>query len=268
MSSNNTVTKAVYIPREPRLKEIHIPHDVPALHAIRSYWEKEKGRPLTSPTNYLNVKASSEEWYENNDNREEVEVDIIEAVENVESDDEIVVEKCADNDFFVDGSKLKFNHSGNYSYNKSEFVYEGTALTMRSFCRYLLALKTSITAGDVAFCIVASSIISFLPSPNMFDVCFDGKKPSRFKMLGAINYFADVSDHMSTYKFPVCDNGSCILKKDVKPRRCPHTVTKNSSFYYLSIRERIEFLLKSDLKNMFLYPKYKYRSPKVFRNMC
>ncbi len=130
---------------------------------------------------------------------------------------------------------------------------------------YLLSMKTSLAVGDVAFCIIASSIISFMPSPNMFDVCFDGKQPTTYKMLSVINYFADLSAHLSSYKFNVCDNnGSCILTKEKKPRSCCHTVTRKSCFYYMSIRERMVCLLNSDLKNMFLYPKYKYRSPKVF----
>ena len=69
MSSNNIVTKAVYIPRYVKLKRIYIPPDVPAMHALRSYWDKERGRPPTSPTNYLRFKDASEEWYEINDDR-------------------------------------------------------------------------------------------------------------------------------------------------------------------------------------------------------
>ena len=222
------------------------------MQAIRSYLDKEKGRPPTDPTNYLNLKAASEEWYDNNDNRnEEVEVEVEEG--NAEDNNDNV---------FNDGMKLIYNQSGKYPYNKYEYVYDGTTMTMIGFCRYLLAMKTNIAVGDVAFCIVASSIISFLPSPNMFEVCFDGKSPTRYKIASVINYFADLSDHLSTYKFDVCDNGSCILKKDIDSR-CVHTVTKRSSFYYMSMRERLVFLLNSDLKNMFLYPFYKYRSPKV-----
>ena len=56
---HHIVKKAVYIPREPILKPIYIPPGVPALHAIRSHWEKEKGLPLTSPTNYLKVKVKN-----------------------------------------------------------------------------------------------------------------------------------------------------------------------------------------------------------------
>ena len=114
---------------------------------------------------------------------------------------------------------------------------------------------------------VSSSIISFLPSPNLFGVCFDGKHPTRYIISTVINYFADVSDHLSTYKFNVCDNGSCILKKDINSR-CVHTIGNKKSFYYMSMRECMEHLLNSDLKNMFLYPYYKYRSPKVFTSIC
>jgi hypothetical protein len=133
---------------------------------------------------------------------------------------------------------------------------------MMSFCRYLLALKTNISVGDVAFCVIASSIISFIPSPNLFEVCFEGKTPTRYKISSVINYFADLSNHLSTYKFNVCDTGSCIVKKE-EASRCIHHLLKKSCFYYMSMRNRIEFLLRSDLKNMFLYPFYKYRSPKV-----
>ena len=115
------VKKAVYVPNEPKLKPIYIPPDVPVLHTLRSYWEKEKGLPPTSPTDYLNVKAEREEWYENNDNREDqddVQLEIVEDDVQLEGEEdtahntnvEDLIEIYVDNEFFNDGVKLKFNH--------------------------------------------------------------------------------------------------------------------------------------------------------------
>jgi len=41
---------------------------------------------------------------------------------------------------------------------------------------------------------------------------------------------------------------------------CNHTQSPIRSFYYMPIRDRIEKLLSGDLKNMFLYEKYRYKS--------
>ena len=106
MSSNNLVTKAVYIPSDQRLRKIYIPPDVPAMHTIRSYWDKERGRPPTSPTNYLNLKEVSEEWNDNNDNRNE-EGNAEENNDNA-SEEDINEIDVVDNEFFNYGVKLIF----------------------------------------------------------------------------------------------------------------------------------------------------------------
>ena len=41
---------------------------------------------------------------------------------------------------------------------------------------------------------------------------------------------------------------------------CNHNLKKSRDFYYLSVRDRLTVLLQSDLKNLFQYETYRYRS--------
>ena len=214
--------KAIYVPRDTSLKRIYIPPDVPLMHGVRSYWDRERNR---APVDHL--ERQDEQWYEEGDIAQ-IEEGMLEPNDEADSDDD-ETENMADVEFFKDGVKVIFNQTGKFSFSKDEFVHGGTNLTMKSFCRYLLALKTNISVGDVAFCVIASSIISFIPSPNLFEVCFEDKTPTRYKISSVINYFADLSNHLSTYKFNVCDTGSCIVKKD-QTSRCIHPLLKKVIF--------------------------------------
>jgi hypothetical protein len=166
-------------------------------------------------------------------------------------------------EIFRDGFVLNLKRSNLSTFHiPSDPVYENAGMTMRSLCRYLLCMKSAISVGDYSFCTIVGSLISFLPRDNLFITLLE-KNSSTFKLMNIIYYFAELGDNLKTYKFFICDSGSCILKNDMS-LRCEHGIKKNNVFYYMPIRQRMEYLLKSDLKNLFLYPIFKNRSEKVF----
>ena len=122
-------------------------------------------------------------------------------------------------------------------------------------------MKSAIGVGDGAFTSIVGSIISFLPRDNLFISVLE-QHSSTYKVLNIIYYFAELSDNLQTYKFLLCNSGSCILKKN-SASVCDHGVSKNNFFHYMPNRQRVEHLLNSDLKNLFLYPIHKNRSEKV-----
>ena len=65
------------------------------------------------------------------------------------------------------------------------------------------------------------------------------------------------------FKFNSCDMGKCILNQP--HNQCFHSKLKRNNFHYLPIRDRIISLLKSDVKNLFLY--YKYMSTFIGDNV-
>ena len=178
-----------------------------------------------------------------------------------EEDAEMFFSDGLNDELWIDGSLLCFRTKLHLRLLPSDFVYENSSMTMKSLCRYLLCLKSAIGVGDGAFTSIVGSIISFLPRDNLFISVLE-QHSSTYKVMNIIYYFAELSDNLQTYKFLICDSGSCILKKN-SASVCDHGVSKNKFFHYMPIRQRVEHLLKSDLKNLFLYPIHKNRSEKV-----
>ena len=122
-------------------------------------------------------------------------------------------------------------------------------------------MKNAISVGDVAFCSIISSIIAFIPSKNVFSSSLN-INPSIYDYIKIINYYTDYKNLFQTFKFNICDDGCSVVRMN-GDIFCKHQSNKKRYFYYMPVRDRIEFLLNSDLRNLFLYPNYKYKSPKV-----
>ena len=179
----------------------------------------------------------------------------------LEDNTEKFVEQEITNELFIDGYLLDVECDLNTPYTCDDKLYDGCDYSLKDFCRYLLCLKNSIMVGDVAFCSIVGAILSYIPSQNCIAASL-GSNSSVFHHLKVINYFANFQSSLQTFKFLICDSQSCVLKKD-RSECCSHEIKEKNFFYYLPVRQRIEFLLRSDLRNFLLYPTHKYRSPKV-----
>ena len=141
-------------------------------------------------------------------------------------------------------------------------LYPGSHFNVKLFCRFLLILKTTHSMGDVAFASIAGAIISFLPSDNKLST-FVGENPSIYILLNSIQKLSKMNNCCRIFKFNSCDMGKCILNQP--HNQCFHSKLKRNNFHYLPIRDRIISLLKSDVKNLFLY--YKYMSTFIGDNV-
>ena len=113
--------------------------------------------------------------------------------------------------------------------------------------------QTNQNLGDVTFTVIVGSILAFLPERNGLRRYID-EDPSMYDINTAINKLSNVRDCCRVFKFKLCDEGKCIIPKDIEDgtfENCMHTKVKNVSFHYLPIRDRIWRLLHSDVKNLF-----------------
>lgn len=164
-------------------------------------------------------------------------------------------------ELFVDGKLLDVVCKLNSPFTSEDMIYDGCEYTLKEFCRYLLCLKNAIMVGDVAFCSIIGAILSFMPSENRFTQSL-GSDSTVYDHLKVINYFAEFESTLQTFKFDICDEASCVIKRDGS-HSCIHEKKLKKYFYYMPVRQRVEYLLRSDLRNFLLYPQHKYRSPKV-----
>jgi hypothetical protein len=207
------------------------------------------------------------EYFNEGDREEIVEVnnqiedDAVNGNEEEDDEQEIFIEVDNIDELFMDGYLINIQSNLNSPFNGADKLYDGCEYSLKEFCRYLLCLKNAIMVGDVAFCCIVGAVLSFIPLENRFTQSL-GVDSSVYEHLKVINYFADFDSSLQTFKFNICDNQSCIIKKDGS-FCCDHEKKRKKYFYYMPIRQRVEYLLKSDLRNFFLYPLHKYRSPKV-----
>jgi hypothetical protein len=250
--------KCIYIPKDD-IKKPYIPSDLNLCtqFCTQSFVENDDN----------NFYDNNNDGIDDDMNNEIVNSDSEDFENNVDDnfDDEIVEQvefERENNELFREGLILKVINESNLTYSPLEPVYDGSIISMKHLCRYLLCLKTAIGAGDYAFTCIVGSIIAFLPNSNIFKLSL-GQNCSSFKMLNTIYYFADINQNLKTYKFNICDNGTCV-NKQIGVDSCGHGLTKLKKFHYMPIRQRMEYLLNSDIRNLFMYPLYKYRSPKVY----
>ena len=196
----------------------------------------------------------------------QIEDDAVNGNEEEDDEQEIFIEVDNIDELFMDGYLINIKSNLNSPFNGADKLYDGCEYSLKEFCRYLLCLKNAIMVGDVAFCCIVGAVLSFIPFENRFTQSL-GVDSTVYDHLKVINYFADFDSSLQTFKFNICDNQSCIIKKDGS-FSCDHEKKRKKYFYYMPIRQRMEFLLKSDLRNFFLYPIHKYRSPKVIKIIC
>jgi len=257
--------KTIYVPKD-GLKKVYIPsHDCLISFPARDqtiYQAVMSGNEGEENDFDLNYDGEVEEIFDFEDGALNDDSNLVENEEDGELESEIEFNKEQYDEIFIDGFVLNLKKASLSTFHlPSDAVYNNSSMSMRSLCRYLLCLKSAIGVGEYAFCSIVGSIISFLPRDNLFITLLE-KNSSTYKVMNIIYYFAELGDTLKTYKFFICDSGSCILKNDISSR-CNHGIKKNNMFYYMPIKQRIEYLLKSDLKNLFLYPLFKNRSEKV-----
>ena len=186
---------------------------------------------------------------------------------NVEGVDENIDEEVTfvdieiTDELFMDGKLLDVTCNLNSPFTSEDMIYDGCEYTLKEFCRYLLCLKNTIMVGDFAFCSIIGAILCFMPSENRFTQSL-GVDSTVYHHLKVINYFAEFESTLQTFKFDICDEASCVIKRDGS-HSCIHEKKLKKYFYYMPVRQRVEYLLRSDLRNFLLYPKHKYRSLKV-----
>jgi hypothetical protein len=192
---------------------------------------------------------------------------------------------------FANGKKLRDVFLPEFHIKPTELLYVGSTHTTQDFCRYMMALKQTLTVGDVAYAIIVGSIISFLPKNNVLSLCLE-INPTTYKLLQTISVFAGFGSDwpLRTFQFDTClkgcttfaaaENfceqcGDCRWKHCSKncyrtntangevQKRCHHLNEPSTSIYYMPMRDRITLLLKSDLRNLFYYDKYRKKCPTV-----
>jgi hypothetical protein len=109
-------------------------------------------------------------------------------------------------------------------------------------------------------------------------------RPTMYQSLKLIQNLAHLPSDLRTYKVDMCkkgchpfhedsvNNNFCSICKNCRWKHCgrgcyqagiklcQHAKISARVFYYLPIRDRLLKLLNSDLKNMFQYEKYRYKS--------
>ena len=143
-------------------------------------------------------------------------------------------------------------------------VFEESNFSIKSFCRYLLVLKTNLNLGDVSFTVIVGSIMVFLPERNGFSK-YININPSMYDINKTIERLSNTKTCCRVFKFNVCDEGSCIISKTEDGQSNIPFINKKikiSSFLYLPIRDRILRLLNSDLRNL-LHSLYSTRDPNL-----
>ena len=100
-----------------------------------------------------------------------------------------------------------------------------------------MCLKNAIMVGDIAFCSIVGAILSFIPGENRFTQSL-GVDSTVYEHLKVINYFADFDSSLQTFKLNICDNQSCIIKKNGS-FSCDHEKKRKKYIYYMPIRQRV-----------------------------
>lgn len=164
-------------------------------------------------------------------------------------------------------------------------VFPGSPFTLKDMCRYLLFVKCQNSAvGDRLLASLFGVLPTFLPLDNAL-LPLLRRSPSMYHCLKLCRNLGNIPQHMRVYVVNMCSNGCSPFWKDTAHsnfcskcqgcrwkfcrdtcyspdgnKLCSHRTAPVRSFYYLPIRDRIEKLLHSDMKNMFQYEKYRYRS--------
>jgi len=179
----------------------------------------------------------------------------------------------------------KHHHCQLYDFaNSADPLFKDSPHSAKDFCRYMMAMKQSLGLGDHDFSVVVGTIISFLPQNNKIALCLE-QSPSVYKVSQVVRIMAGFTSRLRTFQFNSCKKGCEILKigqdfcskcgecrwKHCTPEcfsasgdcACVHLKTPVSKLYYMPIRDRIEALLKSDLKNFLLYDEFRKKNSQV-----
>jgi hypothetical protein len=166
-------------------------------------------------------------------------------------------------------------------------LFPDSPFSLKDMCRFLLFMKCQNSViGDRLLASWFGMFPVFLPLQHSL-LPMLRKEPSMYDLLKLCKNLGDIPQDMRTFLVNMCANGchpfwkdtahsnfcskcggcrwkSCnIACYDVDHNKvCQHTQTPVRSFYYMPMRDRIEKLLNSDLNNMFLYEKYRYKSNK------
>ena len=166
-------------------------------------------------------------------------------------------------------------------------IFPGSGYSMKDMCRFLLFVKCqNSTIGDRLFASIFGVLPAFLPPDNGL-IPLLPKDPSMYNCLKLVRNLGNIPQDMRVYVVNMCSEGclpfwkdtahsnfcskcqgcrwkycSATCYNDQHEKICSHRTVAVRSFYYLPMRDRIEKLLLSDMKNMFMYEKYRYKSDK------
>ena len=175
--------------------------------------------------------------------------------------------------------QIKTNINENISRNDK--LYEGCSFSICDLSRLLLYIKSSkVKIGQILLSVVLGTVVTFLP-PNSLIRQELKTCDTSYLMMKFLMDNAQLSNDLKTYKLSICKKGCSVFKKKsykckicrgVKFKFCSKRCVRNQKMlcnhlrvpseycFYLSVRDRIKKLLNSDLRNLFFYDKYRYKS--------
>ena len=165
-------------------------------------------------------------------------------------------------------------------------IYDGSPLTWKDFCRFLLYIQSSnASIGDRLCASVCGMALTFMPKDNVF-VALLKEKPTMYRTLKIVKNVANLTHNLETFLIDTCPHGclpfygqhendhvcplgdcdgirwkNCTVDCVVNGEKvCSHAKKPVRQFYYLSVRRRIEALLKSDYATLFRYEEFRHHS--------
>lgn len=193
-----------------------------------------------------------------------------------------------------DFGELMKPHLHSYSVSKSDDwiaagdkeLFENSEFRARDICRSLLNLKSMHSGmGTRLFSSIVGSFLTFLPKDNVLRSLLT-TKPTMYCLMKMVESVADVADDLRTFKVDTCKAGCrpfwgtsvnmniCLECRQPRwkhcvptcfdatgHKNCNHDSIPWRTFFSLSVRDRIQKLLDSDLFPFFEYESLRHNTP-------
>ena len=176
-------------------------------------------------------------------------------------------------DDYLSGSVLvQENESHDVDPIFSEFLYEGSNLTLEDAILILELIKSTNNLGDTNESIILGMLGSFMPKDNLIKKLMSETTGSIYHFQNLLKKGQQHFQKCSVHKIFVCKNGCTAFVGRFEftnvCEKCKSVFdmldSKIKHLYYLPLKDRLIKLLLSDLKNLFHYPILRSKTDEAF----